>query len=201
MDAVALASVVSTGITAVATILVTAATKRGDRKHMTVLEFDRRAWETKSQALIAVIGRCHAIRAHAIASAPDDTTQAGIGQRTWEILELGARLQSEASLVAYAHNSVITRLDELYAILNRSYQQCFYEIVEVDIHKKDKEDAIEKGQFGAAATIYDSQKAAHAKLGAAANLDFEDIAERAQLVVTAARRDLRGGVPKDRIRQ
>jgi hypothetical protein len=52
VDVVALVSVASSGGVAVATLFVNALSKRGDRKHVSNVEFQKRVWQTKSEALL-----------------------------------------------------------------------------------------------------------------------------------------------------
>ncbi|MDI6628657.1 MAG: hypothetical protein QME72_13160 [Rhodococcus sp. (in: high G+C Gram-positive bacteria)] len=55
VDWVALVSVVSSGVVAVATVLVSVFQRRGDRKHEKSLAFEERIFERKTEALLAAI--------------------------------------------------------------------------------------------------------------------------------------------------
>ena len=102
MDWIALASVISSAIVAALTLVFNAATKRGDRKHATSLEFEKRVWETKSTALLTLIGMCDSIRSAIRADTDTERNQAEIFK---EFDKNYFRL-SRAELLAYAAKSV-----------------------------------------------------------------------------------------------
>jgi hypothetical protein len=150
MDWIALASVVSSGVVAVLTLVINALTKRGDRKHAASLDFEKRVWEVKNSALLNLITKCESIRsAIRLAEGRDAKGQQAAVYREFEHIRF--RLTS-AELTAYAAESVNAPVEQLNSLMRRADDTeayfYFHRIAEI---RRAKEEAIDRADFEAAA--------------------------------------------------
>jgi hypothetical protein len=148
MDVTALASVISSATVAVLTLTVNAATKRGDRKHESQLDYERRIWEDKRTALVAVIGDCHVIRSACSSEPPpfighDTPLEARKRYRilkTFESVQHDLR-KREGSLVAYADQAVWRPFEKLIRTVNSEIEEHFEGLFLMEPFLREKKEA------------------------------------------------------------
>jgi hypothetical protein len=193
MDGVALASVISSASVAALTLTINAAGKRGDRKHVTNLEFQKRVWDTKSAALLSLIKTCEAI--NAAVTDPDadrETRQAAVWWRFHDV----AFTKHTPELVAYASKTLNSRAWNLEREMQRaSKTNALYLSMTNDaaIHdaRRAKEEAIDRADFDAAARHRDEEKQYTRTLGAESGIDLDMVYRLCIDAVAEAREDLR----------
>jgi hypothetical protein len=118
MDGVALASVISSASVAALTLAINAATKRGDRKHVTNLEFQKRVWDTKNSALLSLIQTCEGITA--AATEPDADRENRQAAVWWRFLGVQFTIHTP-ELVAYASESLNSHVGDLQREMQRAH--------------------------------------------------------------------------------
>lgn len=194
-DGVALASVISTGAVAAASLIINAITKRGDRKHEASIEFEKRVWDIKSHALLSVIKICESIHtAVRIHSGMDvDRVRAAVYR---EFHRANFRLLTP-ELLAYAAESVTYEVEKLQRAMQRVLltDALLYEI-QVDEARKEKELAIDEGDFDRAANVHNREVAMDMRLGKSSEIDVNTVSSLCKATILHARNDLRGGLAK-----
>ena len=142
-------------LVAVLTVGINALTKRGDRKHATSLEFEKRGWETKSVALLSLIGKCESIRSAVDPDHDNELNQAAIFRQFDKDDYYALR---SAELIAYAAKTV----NEPVERLNQLRQQSRSVDALIHLHKlpaiiKDKEEAMDRQDWKATRTHHEHE--------------------------------------------
>ena len=119
MDWIALAGIGATAAVAITAQVVGALSKRGDRRHEIALEFDKRAWDGKRDALLALLRWAKGIRREA-AVIQDPVV---LAYRRSDILTFIARnpLEDSDAVTAYASQNVQDRYEQLQDLLDRTW--------------------------------------------------------------------------------
>jgi hypothetical protein len=196
--ATAIASVVSSGTVALATLIVNALTKRGDRKHESRLDYERRIWEDKRTALVAVIGDCQAIRSACSSDPPgfigqDTPLEArkryGI-LRTFDTVQ-GDLLKREGALVAYADRSVWVPFEKLTRTVNSEIEEHFEALSVMEPYLREKKEAaIDANDFTAAAEFREDEKRTRHSTAMSCTLDIDTLRDLCAMIIDSARADL-----------
>lgn len=116
MDWVPLVAVITTGFVAVASLGVNWLMQRSNHKHTSTLEFEKRTWETKSAALLNLIGVCQSVL-DAIAADPNrerSHTQYAVHQ----VFDGAAYRLETPELIAYASEQVRDEVSKLQAVVS-----------------------------------------------------------------------------------
>ncbi|WP_374159101.1 hypothetical protein ACEWX3_07715 [Mycobacterium sp. G7A2] len=192
MDWIALAAVLSSGLVAVASLIINALTKRGDREHASTLEFEKRVWESKSDALVRLIGACEIIR---LASRRTVGQDVEIRQYTVveAVIEVWPNLDM-SSLLAYAVDIVTSKakmLEGIHAGFRRMPELLIQRERLSDIQEK-KEAAIAQKQFEVAADWRQKEVGVAREIGRLSAIDVEAVDRLCAEIVDLARKDLRG---------
>lgn len=114
MDWISLAAVITTGVVAVATFAFNWLMRRGDHKHTSALEFEKRIWETKSAALLNLIGVCQSVL-DAIAADPDREQS----HKQYEAFRVFAKADyriEAPEIIAYASEQVREAVSDLQKV-------------------------------------------------------------------------------------
>lgn len=159
VDWIAFASVVSSAVVATATVVVNALSKRGDRKHASGLDFEKRSWELKSAALLEVVGAC--VQMDRVTGGPDPQPSLA----TYEITSVDRQLRTltgpaGATVTALGHAATSTAMEALLAFVNKSLGPAMHDLTHVVMYRDSKEAAIDAREFEAAAEHRHSEKAA-----------------------------------------
>ena len=192
MDWIALASVISSGLIAALSIITNAVTKRGDRKHAMSLEFEKRGWETKSAALLSLIGKCKSIRSAVDPDQDNERNQAAIFRRFDKHYYDGL---SSPELIAYAAKSVNEPVERLYRMMqqSRSVDALIYFHRLPDIIQE-KEDAMDRQDVPAAATHRDHEVETLKLVGRTSGIDVASVESLCNTIIEQAQKDLRGAL-------
>jgi hypothetical protein len=190
MDWIALASVVSSAVVAILTLVINALTKRGDRKHAASLDFEKRVWETKSGALLNLITKCESIR-----SAIRLTEVRGAeSQRTavYGVFDGNHFRLTSAELTAYAAGSVNAPVEQLHSLMqqaNRTLAGIFF--ARLQEIRKAEEEALENADFEAAGNLHDDEVETEKEVGQKSGIDVAAVDVLCSRIIGQARKDLR----------
>lgn len=193
MDVVALASVISSGGVAVVTLVVNALMRRGDRKHASSLEFEKRVWERKSAATFDLITRCRDISK--AAGDADDGGAEDLNQlrcRVLQTFEEHIRIEVP-ELIAFGSvplNDAVARLQKVADAALRS-DAIFY-LLDLSELRKAKEAAVDSQDFDVAAATRNEEKELQRRVGELSNIDLDAVRHLCARAIDLARADLRG---------
>lgn len=197
-DWVALAGIASTAFVAVAAQVGTAATKRGDRKHASQLDFNKRVWDSKSAALVSVITQCQFLKDAADVDLPDiRSTYRDPRRRRGSVVmaceELGNLYDGiGADLLAFADKSVAKPFAEVSKLVNRERSQHHSLLLRIQRRKTEEAQAVDEMDSEASNRFRNFEAAAQSVLGDASTLDVDALVKLCDQTIDAARKDLRG---------
>jgi hypothetical protein len=187
-DIVSLAAVISTGSVALATLVINAATKRGDRKHGADLAYSKRYWDAKNRALLRLINGCSSIVS--LCPPPGGERDPKAMLTVWRAL-LDADLNSEenAAVAAYGSNEVLIWLRDLRKLIFPTARPDL--IGELHYLREVKRAATDKGDFTAVDRYNEREQEVLAKLEPfSLYLDTNGVKELCNKIIGAARTDL-----------
>jgi hypothetical protein len=191
VDWIALASVVSSGVVAVATLIINAATKRGDREHASSLEFEKRVWDIKSSALLSAISTCGAIRA-ALRIRADYEVQRRQAAVVREFQQHHFTIAT-GELVAYAAESVTEPAEHLQRLMIETmFTDALVYLAGISDIRKEIEEAIDNGNFELAAALRDREVQTERTAGESSGIDVATVDSLCKTIIKRARDDLRG---------
>jgi hypothetical protein len=189
-DWTALVSVISSAVVAVVTLVVNALMRRGDRKHAVSLEFDKRVWDAKSTALLALIEKCDVIRM-TIRESERHGAAYRQGALYWVFHE-NFFLPGGPALTAYAAPSVNHLVDQLNQIMRQTIStDALLYVGRIPEFRKQIEEAIDRGDFEGAARTRDEEVETMDAMGKASGIDVPAVDKLCGDLIAAARRDLR----------
>lgn len=201
VDWVALAGIGSTAAVGLGAQLGTALTKRGDRKHASQLDFDKRVWEAKSAALVSVIAKCERLRDAVDVDPPGgrspvdqsrDARRRQLVLTTFDRIGLGLQSGDGADLLAYASKPVTEKVAKLTKLLSYEYVQQLDYIDTLGDVRVEIESAIDNQNFELAAALRQREREIQTSLGNVSNLDVDAVKKLCDEIIAAARKDLRG---------
>jgi hypothetical protein len=202
-DWVALAGIGGTAFGAFTTQAFTAWTKRGDRKHTSQLDFEKRIWEAKSAALVEIIAKCQRLKDATDVDppggpSPSDTHREG-RRRTLVLMEfdaIGIDLYGGvgANLLAYADKSVNKPVATLSKLLSHEYSQVMGQVKNLEELREEMDAVLADG--GVSMRRFDELQAdlneAEKRLGNESTLDVDKVEKLCSEILNAARKNLRG---------
>jgi hypothetical protein len=203
LDWVALAGIGGTAFGSFTTQALNAWTKRGDRKHTSQLDFEKRIWEAKSAALVEIIAKCQQLKDATDVDPPGgpeplDTDRAGRRRRLvlLEFDAIGLDLYGGvgANLLAYADKSVTQPVATLSKLLSYEYTRVAIQVVRVQ-HLQEEIDEFVSGGGGSGKRFDELQAElgeAEMHLGNDSALDVDKVAKLCREILEAARKNLRG---------
>lgn len=206
VDWIAFASVVSSGTVALATLVVNAATKRGDRQHAAALDYEKRVWEAKSAALIEVIGACEAIIAalRFVETASEPLKTLVERGKLWRAYAFEAILDHQddltgnasAALAAYSSEPLRAAMGDLRALTDAVLSHGgSYEFARKEIELK-RTAALERQDMVEVVDAWREGEKQAAELSQRLRFERDELRELCERVIEAARQDLRGPVGK-----
>ena len=209
VDWIALASVVSSAVVGISGKTSDALSKRGDRKHLSKIEFDKRVWDTKSTALTALISVCLDVSDKCELR---DTISSNIDpERNRKILSVLAldrahdRLNDDGitgAVVAFSSEGVRRDLQKLLATIDREREQHRKELVEIRRSHDSVDDVMSRIAEVEIGSTEDAelwsllkqfvQRSADAEEHIAANCDLkiDALKQTCESVISEARKDL-----------
>lgn len=199
----AIAGIGGTAFGAFTTQAFNAWTKRGDRKHASQLDFEKRVWEAKSAALVEVIAKCQRLKDAADVDPPGGPSPSDTGRdgrrRVQVLMEFGAIGRdlyggAGASLLAYADQSVTKPVAALSKLLSHEYTKVISQAGYLEYLQEELESIIDGG--GGSAKYFDELQEsigeAEVRLGGESTLDVEEVEKLCSEILQAARKNLRG---------
>lgn len=179
-DAVALASVIVSGLVALGGLVVTYLNGRHQRRHERRLAYEERAWEKKSEGLLRVIATTRGLL---------DTVKVRQGWRRDMIaVDLMGASRSLDELVAvveaYASADCRSAFEELRTLLRESG-------FDIELIRRQKEEAIDAGDFERAARLKDRDQGTWPR-GDAVDLDFNKVETSCLRLIETARESVQG---------
>jgi hypothetical protein len=186
-----LASVISSGVVAVVTLVVNAMMKRGDRKHTTSLEFDKRVRDAKSAALLALIEKCTVIR-----RAIRDSEKHGVTYQQAAVYNAFREyyfVPGEPALTAYAAPSVNALIDEFNQLMLQSMStDALLYVGRIPELRRQIEAAIDQQDFSKAATHRGEEVETMHAMGKLSGIDVAAVNALCDKLIATAQRDLCG---------
>ncbi|MEE6136426.1 hypothetical protein SKC41_08765 [Mycobacterium sp. 050128] len=211
---VPVASVLSTATVAIWTKRIDAKTKREDRDHQLVLDYEKRAGEDKKAVLKRLISATLHLKRGAEPLAGTEVTEESISRRraaaTRELYEFRARLGLDdgvAELMIYAAEPVRDLTELILDEWDRQFREHGYSLTQLDACKEQLQSAVDVAQNSDEAMIERKRKWSALKdeeasflkqLGDESALDVDALVELCNRLLKAAHTDLRGGygIPK-----
>ncbi|BBY01828.1 hypothetical protein [Mycobacterium seoulense] len=206
---VPVASVVSTATVAIWTKRIDARTKREDRDHALVLDYEKRAGEDKKAVLKRLISATLYLKRGAEPLAGTDVTDESVSRRraaaTSELYEFRARLGLDdgvAELMIYAAEPVRDLTELILDEWDRQFREHGYSLTQLDECKQQLQAAVDVPQNSDEAMIERKRKWTALKdeeasflkqLGDESDLDVDALVELCNRLLKAAHTDLRGG--------
>lgn len=206
---VPVASVLSTATVAVWTKRIDARTKREDREHALVLDYEKRAGEEKKAVLKRLISATLYLKRGAEPLAGTEVTEESVSRRRAgairELYEFRARLGLDdgvAELMIYAAEPVRDLTELILDEWDRQFREHGYSLTQLDACKEQLQTAVETPQNNDDAmtegkrkwTALKDEEAAFLKdLGDESDLDVDALVELCNRLLNAAHTDLRGG--------
>lgn len=188
VDVIALASVISSATVATATIVINAATKRGDRKHASTLDFEKRSWDLKSAALLDVVGVCVEIRRRVPAGSTEFLTVAEL--RDVERVTSKLRGSVGATVTALADPKTA---DAIGGVLLDLPHLAEYLVSQASMAREMKEAAIETNDFETAARYRQSEQSSVESLESMSiQVSKQGILDAAKNLQDLAQKDVKG---------
>ncbi|QOW00616.1 hypothetical protein RCF27_10220 [Rhodococcus pyridinivorans] len=188
MDVVALAAVVSSGLTSLAAIGYQAYGDRRRRAHDANQAFEGRAWEKKSESHYALIGTCRRISSA--------LSEESLGIPAVEYLISTARRELAKiapEIVAYGSNECLANLEAVEAMLGAMRDERGLLLEATEAHRE-KLASIEGAAFDAAAVARDREKKALEGLLVFSGLDQDTVRKKLQIAVDALTDSARSSV-------
>lgn len=152
-DAVALASVVTSGVIAAGSLLATYISARQQRRHEAGQAFEQRIWEEKRRVLIELISACRAL----LDQLPDDwgdgDAAVGVSRARSEFVSLAGGIE------AYASEACRNQFVKVQGVLART-GVLFGVHLHVDESRMEKQRAIDAQDFEAAARARGAEQTA-----------------------------------------
>jgi|GEM_PF-4077394 len=206
---VPVASVLSTATVAVWTKRIDAKTKREDRDHALVLDYEKRAGDDKKAVLKRLISATLYLKRGAEPLAGAEITEESTSRRraagTRELYEFRARLGLDdgvAELMIYAAEPVRDLTELILDEWDRQFREHGYSLTQLDACKEQLQTAVDVPQNNNAAMIERKRKWTALKdeeasflkeLGDRSNLDVDALVVLCDRLLKAAHTDLRGG--------
>ncbi|MGD1209236.1 hypothetical protein ACKUVQ_22960 [Mycobacterium seoulense] len=203
------ASVVSTATVAIWTKRIDARTKREDRDHALVLDYEKRAGEDKKAVLKRLISATLYLKRGAEPLAGTDVTEDSVSRRraaaTRELYEFRARLGLDdgvAELMIYAAEPVRDLTELILDEWDRQFREHGYSLTQLDECKQQLQAAVDVPQNSDEAIIERKRKWTALKdeeatflkqLGDESDLDVDALVVLCNRLLKAAHTDLRGG--------
>lgn len=202
-DWVAIAGIAGTAFGAFTTQAFNAWTKRGDRKHASQLDFEKRVWEAKSAALVEIITKCQRLKDATDVDppggpSPSDTTRES-RRRMLVLLEFDA-IDIDlyggvgSNLLAYADESVNVPVATLSKLLSHEYAHVMRQVTNLDELREEMDEFI-AGEGGSGKRFDELRNAideAELRLGNESTLDVNKVEKLCSEILHAARKNLRG---------
>jgi hypothetical protein len=194
VDWLAFASVVSSATVATATIAVNALSKRGDRKHASELDFEKRSWDLKSAALLELVGVCVEIDRGV------DKSDALPTLRVDELLRVDralvkARGSVGATASALAHERTAVAMEALIAYFDDSLGDARADLVRATLYGDLKESAVDEADFTRAAEFRDLERQALSSVELAPETESVrriELRDRVKALRDLAQKDVKG---------
>lgn len=206
---VPVASVLSTATVAVWTKRIDARTKREDRAHALVLEYEKRAGEDKKAVLKRLISAVLHLKRGAEPLAGTEATQESISRRrataTRELYEFRARLGLDdgvSELMIYAAEPVRDLTELILDEWDRQFREHGYSLTQLDACKEQLQSAVDVPPNSDEAmserkrkwiALQDEEARFLKELGDESDLDVDALVVLCNRVLKAAHTDLRGG--------
>ncbi|OBB67782.1 MULTISPECIES: hypothetical protein [unclassified Mycobacterium] len=206
---VPVASVLSTATVAVWTKRIDARTKREDRDHALVLDYEKRAGEDKKAVLKRLISATLHLKRGAEPLAGTEVTDESISRRraaaTRELYEFRARLGLDdgvAELMIYAAEPVRDLTELILDEWDRQFREHGYSLTQLDACKEQLQTAVDVPQNSDEAMVERKRKWTALKdeeatflkqLGDESDLDVDALVVLCNQLLKAAHTDLRGG--------
>lgn len=206
---VPVASVLSTATVAVWTKRIDAKTKREDRDHALVLDYEKRAGDDKKAVLKRLISATLYLKRGAEPLAGAEITEESTSRRraagTRELYEFRARLGLDdgvAELMIYAAEPVRDLTELILDEWDRQFREHGYSLTQLDACKEQLQTAVDVPQNNNAAMIERKRKWTALKdeeasflkeLGDRSDLDVDALVVLCDRLLKAAHTDLRGG--------
>ncbi|MDT5118693.1 MAG: hypothetical protein QOE30_4432 [Mycobacterium sp.] len=206
---VPVASVLSTATVAVWTKRIDARTKREDRDHALVLDYEKRAGDDKKAVLKRLISATLYLKRGAEPLAGTEVTEESTSRRraaaTRELYEFRARLGLDdgiAELMIYAAEPVRDLTELILDEWDRQFREHGYSLTQLDACKEQLQTAVDVPQNSDEAMIERKRKWTALKdeeasflkeLGDESDLDVDALVVLCDRLLKAAHTDLRGG--------
>ncbi|MGB3482463.1 MAG: hypothetical protein WBB07_09655 [Mycobacterium sp.] len=191
MDWVALASVISSGVVAVATLVANGLMRRGDRKHTSSLEFEKRVWEKKSTALLDLISHSQAIL-HAIDrdADPEPRRQQFAVLQTFH--QLSFRLEAP-ELIAYASPASKTAVSKLQQVMSRVQRTSNERKMVAENYALTPDHfGVDEDEFEHLPVVRAQEIELERRLGELSGIDLDSVRKLCIEIIDHSRTDLRG---------
>jgi hypothetical protein len=190
MDWIALASVVTSGVVAVLTLVINALTKRGDRRHAASLDFEKRVWEAKSSALLKLITKCELIRS--MIRLTEERNVERQRAAVFRVFDDSHFSLTSAELTAYAAGSVNAPVEQLHSLMQQAYDtEALVYSHQIEEIRREKEEAIDRADFEAAARQRDREVQTEMAIGQISGIDVAAVDVLCSRIIEQARKDLR----------
>jgi hypothetical protein len=206
---VPVASVVSTATVAVWTKRIESRTKRDDRHHALVLDYEKRAGEDKKAVLKRLISATLYLKRAAEPLAGTEVTEESTSRRRAgairELYEFRARLGLDdgvAELMIYAAEPVRDLTELILDEWDRQFREHGYSLTQLDACKEQLQTAVETPQNNDDTTsegkrkwnaLKDEEASFLKELGDESDLDVDVVVALCNRLLDAAHTDLRGG--------
>lgn len=203
------ASVVSTAAVAIWTKRIDAKTKKEERDHALVLDYEKRAGEDKKTALKRLISATLHLKRGAEQLAGSEATEQSLSQRRAEAIrqlyEFRVRLGMDdgiAELMMYAAEPVRDLTEVVLDEWDRQFREHGYSLAQLDACKRrlvqtagDVPPTDEQAIFAERkwAELKEEEGQWLKRLGDEADIDVEALVELCKTILKAAHKDLRGG--------
>ncbi|KUH84996.1 MULTISPECIES: hypothetical protein [unclassified Mycobacterium] len=203
------ASVVSTAAVAIWTKRIDAKTKKEERDHALVLDYEKRAGEDKKAALKRLISATLHLKRGAEQLAGSEATEQSLSQRRAEAIrqlyEFRVRLGLDdgiAELMMYAAEPVRDLTEVVLDEWDRQFREHGYSLAQLDACKRrlvqtagDVPPTDEQAIFAERkwTELKDEEGEWLKRLGDEADIDVEALVELCKTILKAAHKDLRGG--------
>ncbi|MDT7569777.1 MAG: hypothetical protein QOG76_8401 [Pseudonocardiales bacterium] len=206
---VPVASVVSTATVAIWTKRIDARSKREDRDHQLVLDYEKRAGEDKKAVLKRLISATLYLKRGAEPLAGIEVTEESTSRRRAgaisELYEFRARLGLDdgvAELMTYASEPVRDLTELILDEWDRQFREHGYSLTQLDACKRQLQTAVDVPQENCEAVsegkrkwtaLKDEEGTFLKELGDESDLDVDALVELCNRLLKAAHTDLRGG--------
>jgi hypothetical protein len=201
-------SVVVTGGVAMWSKIIDARSKREDRRHARVLDYEGRVWQAKNDALRRLISACRLVKRRIrTAQTPDATQEDYDGWRTTVIIalrdfqnEIGGE-EGVSEITAYASEPVREAVDDFLSRTHAQFRPYWVPIAqykETNTKMDTLQKALRAGNSGDAGDtrarldkVYETHSSLISKLGAIP-LDLNRLDAECDHLITVSRNDLQG---------